>query len=134
MGSCDQARRIRDAHNADCDAYEQRIAELERDLSICRESERILDGEKDEAFRQLTTEQYTIQSLTAELARVKAESLRVVKDGDARYWHCCEGVCLYDDGEPMLSFEGQYGSYSNRYPQRDEIVQPVMLELWDRPC
>lgn len=88
-----------DNHNADCDAYEQRIAEL-----------------------------------TDELARVKAESLRVVKDGEARYWHCCEGVCLYDDGEPMLSFEGQYGSYSNRYPQRDEIVQPVMLELWDRPC
>lgn len=71
-----QAKAIIAAHNADCDTYEQRIAELERDLSICRESERILEGEKDEAFRQLTTEQYTIQSLTAELARVKAESLR----------------------------------------------------------
>lgn len=85
--------------NADCDAYEQRIAEL-----------------------------------TTELALVKAESLRVVPEGDARYWHCCEGVCLYDDGEPMLSFEGQYGSYSDRYPQQDTIVQPVRLELWDRPC
>jgi hypothetical protein len=58
---------------------EVRIAELDAELRICRESERILEGEKNEAFRQLTTEQYTIQSLTAELARVKAESLRVVE-------------------------------------------------------
>ncbi len=51
-----------DAHNADCDAYEARIAELETVLT--RETLIGIDARK-------------------QLARVKAQSLRVVPDGEA---------------------------------------------------
>jgi len=66
-------------HNAECDAYEQRIAEL-----------------------------------TTELARVKAESLRVVKDG--------KQDCVYCGGTDIECIHC-YG-----------YCKPVRLERWDRPC
>jgi hypothetical protein len=78
----------------------------------------------------LEAAEFSASRLADELARVKAESLRVVV-GEAQPWHCCEGVCLYEDGEPMLTFEGQYASYTDRYPQDDELVQPVRLERWE---
>lgn len=55
------ARVIAAAHNADCDAYEKRIAELEADLDNANAIATWVDG------------------LQTELARVKAESLRVVE-------------------------------------------------------
>jgi len=69
--------RLAAAHNADCNAYEQRIAEL-----------------------------------TAELARVKAESLRVVK--------CADDM-------PPLNLDTLV-----RHIHIDGHV--VRLERWDRPC
>lgn len=97
-----------DNHNADCDAYEQRIAELE-----------------------------------AELARVKAESLRVVKDGevcaimdcDSKYFIYNGRIYEIPDGEfygVLVGHEGPH--YTGFYGDSATIVQPIRLERWDRPC
>lgn len=65
------ARLIVDTHNADCDAYEKRIAEL-----------------------------------TAEVARVKAESLRVVPVGKQACVYCggtdIECIHCYGYGKPVV--------------------------------
>lgn len=90
------------AHNADCDAYEARIAEL-----------------------------------TDELARVKAESLRVVEDGQAKMYGECiiPQHVLYDKKVCMTVVKG-YDIVSvhddSRYEiPMDTIVQPVRLERWE---
>jgi len=90
-----------------------------------------------------------IAELTAELARVKAESLRVVPVGDecavldlvATAYFTDEdktyrktGVTWGDAGPEYCSFEelvtdGTHGQMSPGF-----IVQPIRLELWDRQC
>jgi len=97
------AQAIIDTHNADCDAYEARIAELE-----------------------------------ATLARVKAESLRVVPDGGA----CAAGdargnhTFIMRGGDVFMSephlwdwvrIDGTYAELND-----DIFVQPVRLERWEK--
>jgi hypothetical protein len=145
----EEARMIVAAHNADCDAYEARIAALEAKLESLGEPRICLNcGRSDPCelkddpctpclfdpdyatgvrmWKDAKAETRELQAklddvrmgigcargqrstqfcadLTAahaELARVKAESLRVVVDGDAMYWD-------------------------------ETIVQPVRLERWE---
>lgn len=72
MGSCDQARRIRDAHNTDCDTYDARIAELES-LLESRES----------GIREAITQRDDARS-KAEENRVKAANAIDAHDAMAR--------------------------------------------------
>jgi len=97
-----KAERLASRHNADCDAYEARIAEL-----------------------------------TAKLASVKAESLRVVPDGDV----CAAGdargnhTFIMRGGDVFMSephlwdwtrIDGTYAELND-----DIFVQPVRLERWE---
>lgn len=64
--------------NTDCDAYEARIAELEAMLADeVAENVRLRSREVGDEVGNLLQE---VADLKNELARVKAESLRVVKD------------------------------------------------------
>lgn len=100
------ARRIVDAHNADCDAYEARIAELE-----------------------------------ATVARVKAESLRVVPDGEERQAYRCSKVlhngriCFVHTRTLDDYFQLQIGDFvTGKYVDKvycETLLQPVRLERWE---
>lgn len=69
---------IRRAHNADVDAYEARIAELESMLaSEVQDNAKLRAREVGDEAGNVLQE---IADLRDELARVKAESLRVVKN------------------------------------------------------
>ena len=95
---------LADAHNADCDTYEARIAELD-----------------------------------AELARVKAESLRVVPVGEP----CEYGMWLEQQSSTAFLLDDEVDVHVtiNRYQsanggpsapiEGDTIVQPVRLERWE---
>ena len=97
---------LADAHNADCDTYEARIAELDADL-----------------------------------ARVKAESLRVVVDGEAcRICDADEGVILVGGNVYQITDHSEWIGMAEgvkylhqEMPEYDEdtIVQPVRLERWE---
>lgn len=122
-----EATNIIDEHNADCDAYESRIAELEAQCV---------------AERQQAAAHYQARlAAEAELAAVKAESLRVVKVGEP-----------VDIGLIIL---GQLGFQQKNYLWRngigyneglgvrsvcdhhymdiseDETAQPVELKPWE---
>ena len=117
IGHSDVANYFVDSHNADCDAYEARIAELEAGRE--RQREAIRDREKGEL--EACAE---IDTITAELARVKAESLRVVADGDeliedADTWRCLDNLLgLYCRERDLILIEG------------DEANR-VRLERWE---
>ena len=84
-------------HNADCEAYEKRIAELEAELAgqigynktfiaqINDDAERFakLEADRDALQREKDALTEVYAEVSADLARVKAESLRVVKCGEA---------------------------------------------------
>ena len=77
-----------------------------------------------------------IAELTAELARVKAESLRVVADGDAcRIGELKEGQYFGHDGDTGYIYvdmeSGCYTSIHQGQVDNDLIVQPVRLERWE---
>lgn len=113
---------IVDAHNADCDAYEARIAELEAELD------------------EMSAEVVAAHFAQAELARVKAESLRVVVDGEAvgldaifnskldfRMNYMADGVLMYNDGISMKSLV----CHEFEEIGDDMEFQPVRLERWE---
>lgn len=89
---------------------------------------------------ELVAAQY-YDTLRAELARVKAESLRVVADGEACPVHeCCRGYRL---GDFILNGQVYSGGVTTSTEctisnsrevariARDVIVQPVRLEHWE---
>ena len=115
------AARIADAHNADCDAYEARIAELESGRE--RQREAIRDREKGEL--EACAE---IDTITAELARVKAESLRVVPDPGGDEWVMTpDGLGFYGAdaiGNPSIETPHGYHDFAD--------CKPVRLERWEK--
>lgn len=82
-----------------------------------------------------------VDALAAELARVKAESLRVVVDGDAcRICDADEGVILFGGNVYQITDHSEWIGMAEgvRYlhqeiPEYDEdtIVQPVRIERWE---
>lgn len=113
--SNDDADRACVAHNADCDAYEARIAELERLLEASADETRI-------NFNGLLDTQ-------AELARVKAESLRVVEipdEGMLCDWYMTPtGLgypCKDRDDNGCVETPEAYHDYVD--------CKPVRLERW----
>lgn len=111
-----EAAKLVDAHNADCDAYEKRIAELEAEQGRLRQI--ILDD-------------------GMELARVMAESLRVVECGEP-----CQPHELYPtqfvlrDNRVWVNDPGTRDivdiTNNNRVSMPyDESVIPVRLERWE---
>lgn len=122
-----EATNIIDEHNADCDAYESRIAELEA---------------QGVAERQQAAAHYQARlAAEAELAAVKAESLRVVKDGGPMMKKQTDGndpLILGPDNElynQRLSDEIYLMRISGNPAwaelEDDTIVQPVRLEPWE---
>lgn len=113
----EEARALCKIHNADCDAYEARIAELERERDKYRESSARAYVEAED--------------LRAELARVKAESLRVVEitprplvahawymtPSGLGWWGCDKG------GNECVETPDGYHEY--------EDCKPVRLERWE---
>lgn len=80
-------------------------------------------------------------ALRDELARVKAESLRVVKDGDMREAYRCDkvlhdgrycvvGTRILDDYFPIQISDAITGKYVDKVTCQ-ALVQPVKLELWE---
>lgn len=75
-------------HNTDCDAYEKRIAELEKsifsqDRIIEQQCRELMDDPQIKEWRSKCQDfSNENRSLLAELARTRAESLRVVKVGE----------------------------------------------------
>ena len=108
-------------HNTDCDAYEARIAELEADKNHLR-------LERD-------AERATCRRILAELARVKAESLRVVKCGRAGERGELEPSMFVFDGKLWVWHEDEWRSphdYDAEMPYDPSLtVQPVRLERWE---
>lgn len=106
--------------NADCDAYEARIAELEAELVIERtnahDTAKLSAGWAD-----------ACAELTAELARVKAESLRVVEDGEACELQDCVTEYCFIDGKDRLNVASEFAK--RNYPTMR--VQPITLERWE---
>ncbi len=100
------ARRIVDAHNADCDAYEKRIAELEA---------------KQGRLRQIILDD------GMELARVKAESLRVVESGPVCELQDCITEYCFIEGKNRLNVASEFAK--RNYPTIR--VQPLTLERWE---
>ena len=107
-------------------ALEARIAELERRL---RQSESV--------EHHFVVRDCKIAALEAELASVKAESLRIVKDGEAlksEDAHADHNFILHD-GIVCLADYTTYGwvqvdgFVAEVY--NDTIVQPVRLERWE---
>jgi hypothetical protein len=104
-------------HNADCDAYEARIAELERERDKYRES-------SAKAYVEA-------EDLRAELARVKAESLRVVEITPrpfvAHAWYMTPsglGWWGHDkDGDKCVETPEGYHEHAD--------CKPVRLERWE---
>lgn len=121
------AEGIAKRHNADCDAYEKRIAELEAGIGTMVAMHRVM---------------------TAELARTRAESLRVVEVGEAvDVGHAPLGIGFTVDGHsgvfrrvgsgcggtPIESYVILKRAESDdevRVPHHT-IVQPVRLERWE---
>ena len=131
-----------DAHNADCDAYEARIAELEAKLSEA----------VAEAIWEADTRREDAAAHAAELARVKAESLRVVKINEPCSLSSMERVgveghtntCTVEGADwRIYAAERRVDDSGHRYlvPVSDEWpsiafgadtkVQPVRLERWE---
>ncbi len=103
--------------NADCDAYEKRIAELEangvdRPCPACHHS-------REEVMR-----------LRAELARVKAESLRVVEVAGADYCVWCDGSGSWLESE-YESGGVCVGQIENTCIHCLGYRKPVRLERWE---
>lgn len=120
------AQAIIDAHNADCAAYEARIAKLEADKNHLR--------------LERNAERATCRRLLAELTRVKAESLRVVADGDACSIDNFGGECFrwYDEvcGESHIIVSTRAGHFMLTGEKIDGLqstdkVQPVRLDRWE---
>ena len=107
------AARIADAHNADCDAYEKRIAELE---------------EERDKYRESSTKAYVeAEDLRAELTRVKAESLRVVESGPVCELQDCITEYCFIEGKDRLNVASEFAK--RNYPTMR--VQPLTLERWE---
>jgi uncharacterized coiled-coil protein SlyX len=115
---------------------ESRIEELER---------RLAQREKDVRYQsdnyQATHAKW--EQSQRELARVKAESLRVVKVGEEAIAGEIKGLngCILD-GRPYWAYHDQCGQLClqcliDGHPAisaDDTIVQPVRLERWERPA
>lgn len=89
---------------------------------------------------ELVAAQY-YDALRAELARVKAESLRVVKDGDMREAYRCDKVLhdgrycvvgrrILDDYFPIQISDAITGKYVDKVTHQT-LLQPVRLERWE---
>lgn len=103
-------------HNADCDAYEARIAEMERERDKYRES-------SAKAYVEA-------EDLRADLARVKAESLRVVEVTGADYCVWCDGSGSWL--EPEYESGGVcVGQVENTCIHCLGYRKPVRLERWE---
>lgn len=148
-------------HNADCDAYEATIAALSKtctELEVDREYNAGLVAERDKRIAELEVayqRQYNamdvlvqdLKSKDTELARVKAESLRVVPVNEPirvgenpipAITHClcgCDKFYWIDDNDGLpvehwaydLACGGcEFGKIDN-----DTIVQPVRLKRWE---
>lgn len=118
-------------------AYEARIAELEAMLSDeVAENVRLRSREVGDEVGNLLQE---VADLKNELAHVKAESLRVVKDGGIKsFLFACEDqreyvkwngkVCRIDSLQEGVDVVGE----NRNYPIANAIgVQPVRLERWE---
>ena len=109
-------------HNADCDAYEARIAELELKLK-----------QGADYFSELMSKRdFAVKNLRAELARVKAESLVPVPDGDACEYGDSNCDLMTVDGV-LVGFDGcgcpiwLHGESEDKCLFGTTIVQPVRL-------
>lgn len=106
-------------HNADCAAYEARIAELEAELDAARQYAHTMDLQNADYGR-----------LVDELARVKAESVRVVcmpDNGNLYDWYMTPTGLGYPgkDRKQNNCIESAEGYY------RLDDCQPVRLERWE---
>jgi len=107
------------SHNADIDAYEVRIKELEAGRDLAREVT------MDSLVARCETLQERLHATQLELARVKAESLRVVPVGEPCEYRKSEEIFFLINGTIQAHdavIESLYG---------DTIVQPVRLERWE---
>lgn len=126
--------------NAECVAsmyYDAVVAERDEWKRRCERRDDIVSRERAEA-------EIALRGLRAELARVKAESLRVVVDGEAcRVLRTKIGSCFEHLGNVYRNIGGEIRGDASEINARqlmdgsanlfdgDTIVQPVCLKRWE---